>query len=835
MADIIQFMNAESLTQTAGALTQAVSGMTAAEASAAMGAAATTGAKIINFTSKTAAGANNVINFPNAATAAEAADEYVAAGGTTSSAGAATAATGAAEAVGNFTVIEGGAAGAGATGIGGILSISLPTAAAAIAPLAGVALGAGLYELNPEFWTKISKALLPFCYDDTELLPVTVDSNGQAYFPQGAVDALKELFETEIQTSQEVISSDLTPPYSYSPKNPVPFAFTDITNVPFSIKWSNTSENRWDSTIRVTTKGSKVYAIFYYNQASTSDYKNFYLMFLSDGKMTLDELDIRGLYPIKSKFNNTYNNSSGGYSVYKHYNGSYIGPFYTQLAMVGQYIDGHELISSINFTNIWDNVIAFAENSSLNLSGSSAWAYAHSLFHGVIESTSGQTGVTNWKGQQVPDGTSGINVLTGFDADGNPIYTPYYPVQIPIGDPGVSANPGEQPNPVAPSTNPAIDPYISPVPDPSKYPKNVPVPPPAPLPNPVPSPQPVPDPSTDPSQDPDDGGVPDDPTPPKDPTDTGDTPTPTIPIIPILPSSATGLLHVYNPTQAQIDQFGSWLWTTFSGDLIDTLSKLFNDPMDAVIGLHELYATPATSGDTTIKAGYLDSGVSSKLVGSRYTTINCGSVVVEEYYQNYLDYSPYTQCYIYLPFIGIVTVSADDIIGNAVNIVYHIDSYTGCCIAVVTVAKKGYSSTVYQFEGNCAVEIPITSGYQSTMIAGLMGVAGTAISGNPTVGLHAAHIGRAGLGKNSVQHSGSFGASFGAMGVKVPYIIVKRPTQKVVTNYSISYGYPAHKMVYVGNCTGYLRAKEVRVTSTTATNIEKEMIVNALKTGVYVK
>jgi hypothetical protein len=827
MADIISFADWQALQALIKEGNAAVSGMTAAEAQAALGASENSG--LYTYQANTAAGANNVINFPNAATAAEAADEYVAAGGTTSSAGAATAATGAAETVANLTVIKGGAA--GTSGVAGLLAMPLPTAAAAIAPLAGVALGVGLYELNPEFWTKISKALLPFCYDDSELLPVTVDSNGQAYFPQGAVDALKELFETEIQISQEVISSDLTPPYSHSPKNPVPFAFTDITNVPFSLKWSNASENRWDSTIRVTTEGSKVYAIFYCNEASTSNYKNFFLMFLSDGKMTFNELDKRGLYSIKPDY--IYNDSSGSNSVYKTYNGSYIGPFYTQLLVVGQYLVGHELISSINFTNIWDNVIAFAGSG--YLTGNSAWAYAHSLFHGVIESTSGQTGVTNWKGQQVPDGTSGINVLTGFDADGNPIYTPYYPVQIPIGDPGVSANPEEQPNPVAPSTNPAIDPYISPVPDPSKYPENVPVSPPAPLPNPVPSPQPVPGPSTDPSQDPDDGGVPDDPTPPKDPTDTGDTPTPTIPIIPILPSSATGLLHVYNPTQAQIDQFGSWLWTTFSGDLIDTLSKLFNDPMDAVIGLHELYATPATSGDTTIKAGYLDSGVSSKLVGSRYTTINCGSVVVEEYYQNYLDYSPYTQCYIYLPFIGIVTVSADDIIGNAVNIVYHIDSYTGCCIAVITVAKKGYSSTVYQFEGNCAVEIPITSGYQSTMMAGLMGVAGTAISGNPTVGLHAAHIGRAGLGKNSVQHSGSFGASYGAMGVKIPYIIVKRPTQKIVTNYSVSYGYPAHKMVYVGNCTGYLRAKEVRVTSTTATNIEKEMIVSALKAGIYVK
>ena len=120
-------------------------------------------------------------------------------------------------------------------------------------------------------------------------------------------------------------------------------------------------------------------------------------------------------------------------------------------------------------------------------------------------------------------------------------------------------------------------------------------------------------------------------------------------------------------------------------------------------------------------------------------------------------------------------------------------------------------------------------------MSGLLAVAGTAISGSTAIGLTAAHVGRAGLGKNTVQHSGSFGSSYGAMGAKIPYIIVRRPVQKKVLNYSKSYGYPAHKMVFVGNCSGYLRAKEVRVKSTTATNIEKEMIVNALKSGVYVK
>ena len=178
MSDIISFADWQALQALIQEGNAAVSGMTAAEAQAALGASANSG--LYTYQGITAAGANNVINFPNASTAAEAAAEYVTAGGATSSAGAATAATGATENVANLTIIEGGAT--GTSGVAGLLAMPLPTAAAAIAPLAGIALGSVLYESNTDLWTKISKTLLPFCYDDSELLPVTVDNNGNTYF-----------------------------------------------------------------------------------------------------------------------------------------------------------------------------------------------------------------------------------------------------------------------------------------------------------------------------------------------------------------------------------------------------------------------------------------------------------------------------------------------------------------------------------------------------------------------------------------------------------------------------------------------------------------------------
>lgn len=357
----------------------------------------------------------------------------------------------------------------------------------------------------------------------------------------------------------------------------------------------------------------------------------------------------------------------------------------------------------------------------------------------------------------------------------------------------------------------------------------------------------------------------------------------------IVPSSGSGFIHVYNPTPAEFVAFGHWLWVTYADATID---KIWNNPFDGVLGAHELYATPGISGRDNIRSGFLVCPTSANLVPNRYTEIDCGTVVVPEFYGNYLDYSPYSQCYIYLPFIGINEVSIDDIVGHAVNIRYRVDSYSGACIAMIYVAKQGYRNLCYQFAGNCSVEVPLAGGSQAAIKAGMMqaeaygraaiqsaqiqktakigtGIVQGAHAGagagafNPVAGIvggllgglaggasgyiqGAADYGAAKLSagamqeaarvanKSSVQHSGQFGASHGAMGLKVPFIMVRNPIQVKVTNYNNDYGFPAHKRVIIGGCTGYLRVKEVNVISAHATNEEKIAIEEALKNGVYV-
>lgn len=330
----------------------------------------------------------------------------------------------------------------------------------------------------------------------------------------------------------------------------------------------------------------------------------------------------------------------------------------------------------------------------------------------------------------------------------------------------------------------------------------------------------------------------------------------------IIPDSGPGFIHVYNPTPQEFVSFGTWLWVTYADATID---KILNNPFDGVIGAHELYATPNRDGRDNIRSAFLTCPTTADLVTNRYSEIDCGTVIVPEFYGNYLDYSPYSQAYIYLPFIGINEVSIDDIVGHAVNIRYRIDSYSGSCIAMIFVAKNGYQNLCYQFAGSCSVEVPMAGGSQAAIKAAeiqaeayakaamtsavghlfggigsaLMGSLGGALSSiggiandyaQAKAGVEAARV----ANKSSVQHSGQFGASHGAMGEKVPFIIIRNPIQVKVVNYNDDYGFPAHKRVIIGGCTGYLRVREVNVISSHATDDEKAAIEALLKNGVYV-
>lgn len=750
--------------------------------------------------------------------------------------------------------------GEGLAATAGLLTLSVPSAVAMAAPLLGVGLGYALYETNPTLWNNIAEGLVDFTTEATQTVSALIDEAGHVLLDSAFVQKLKQIFE----------DNDV-PIYNPSGGSEMVIPSDNIFDIP-SFGVSNTVTNAMGS-------GSGYNNCVYSEPVIMGPTGTLYAVATSP-----TTVECSGDWYYNGSFMGTETTSvSSGWASYT-YNG-----------LTAYYVSLPYGVRSANFP---------ANIEPTSYQAEAAWL---ALYGGYSPpSAEYPEGSNGWKNSSWNPSAS--TVYPSYNVpDGQGNNQPYYPVTPYIGDePGTTVDPETTPQqdpttPIAPTEWPVIDPYIPPVVNPEiQLPDTpeVPNPDPGELINPgvaddpvyIPTPNldPTVDPSAVPSTEPESILQPD------PPQNTGTSPdiifpVPGVPfpsIVPVgsdtpVPSGSPGFIQVYNPTPSEFVAFGRWLWVTYADATMDTI---WNNPFDGVIGAHELYATPSKDGYSTIRSGFLDSGISSIIVRQRYTQINCGSIVIPEYWGNYLDYSPYSRAYIYLPFIGIMDVDVDDIVGHSVNVLYHVDSYTGSCIAQITCARDDYTNTLYQFSGDCSVEIPMAGGSQAnikaamiaanayqnaanvsagmSLIGGLASGLATGIGGalmpgkGSTIGGISSGIGQAVGGitsaisqyaygeaqhtaamvsqKSHVQHSGSFGGSHGAMGIKKPYIIIRRPIQKVVNGYNRLYGYPAHKMVVIGECTGYLRCREVNVQSSLATDEEKRMIEEALKSGVYV-
>lgn len=328
----------------------------------------------------------------------------------------------------------------------------------------------------------------------------------------------------------------------------------------------------------------------------------------------------------------------------------------------------------------------------------------------------------------------------------------------------------------------------------------------------------------------DDGGdLPTDP----DPTDTGEDPT--LPVLPNMKTCSGGLLSVYNPSLAQIKGFGQWLWSANFLQMLET--SLFNDPMDAIIGLQIIYATPQSAGSGHIKCGYLECDTVSGVpyVTNQFVEIDCGSINVGETFGNACDYAPYTRCSMYLPFVSFVDLDTNEVINSRISLKYRVDVFTGECLAMIKIKRDGMDAVLYQYAGNCAMQIPLTGANRSGILSSLVSVIGGAVSGGIAgAALAAGAAALSGRMAANISRSGQFGANAGALGGRKPYLIIQRPVQYTEFNWNVYRGIPANKTVTLGSCSGFTRVRDIRLDSLPLTDEEKEELMSILEGGIII-
>lgn len=313
------------------------------------------------------------------------------------------------------------------------------------------------------------------------------------------------------------------------------------------------------------------------------------------------------------------------------------------------------------------------------------------------------------------------------------------------------------------------------------------------------------------------------------------------PVTPEVEGFATALWNVYNPSQGAVNAFGAWLWNP---NFIDVIKRLFESPIDAVFTLHKVFVNPTIGGTANIVVGSIDSGVSSAVVTSQYTNLDCGSIDLDEYFGNVFDYAPYTILQLYLPFIGIVELDPAYCMRSSISVFYTVDVFTGACVAKVGCKRDGYDICIYEFTGSCSVEYPVSYHSYSSIAAGILsgaisataGAIGTYVTGNPMAAVYGASSGihQSLSGRSEIRHSGSFAGSHGAMGIRKPYLIISRPILELADDFAYFDGYPANQTVSVGSCAGYIKAKECHLNVPNAYKSELDELDAIFKSGVIV-
>lgn len=348
--------------------------------------------------------------------------------------------------------------------------------------------------------------------------------------------------------------------------------------------------------------------------------------------------------------------------------------------------------------------------------------------------------------------------------------------------------------------------------------------------------------------------------------------------LPIMYASNSGMCTAWVPNIGEIRAVAKALVDPNVAQAIwQSVAKL----SDVIIGL-SLFPCNVDQEQTpqNVKVNFMgvhiNTGVECHLAADQFEEIDCGTLDIDEFWGNCLDYNPYTRISIYLPFCGMYELDVDEVMGKTIGVSYRIDILSGACLATIKID----GSVFYQYTGQCSAQVPLSSvsfdqflssaielGLATATGVGAVGAAGAAAqqADRSFMNAPAGHQSRAALEdtqhaeavytkvkeqttnslvdatvgavmgcKGFYQHAGALSASPGFLAVKKPFLIIKRPEQLIPGMYGKFHGFPCNTTAVLGDLVGYTEIGDIRLNIPEATVDEIIECEQLLKGGVVI-
>lgn len=299
--------------------------------------------------------------------------------------------------------------------------------------------------------------------------------------------------------------------------------------------------------------------------------------------------------------------------------------------------------------------------------------------------------------------------------------------------------------------------------------------------------------------------------------------------------------------------------TLYSTSFIQRYQNVMYSPLSSVLSVHMIphklldLAHATTPSDLTL-SGY---NISTQVTQKQYPQIptaysyHVGKIDIDAT-DTFLDYAPYTNAYLHLPYIGVLTLDINAIAAGSLAIDYITDAITGNCTALVWCSdREGHAQPKYVAQGNCSYSMPMFSAQQDGSALGriassALGLTMSVATGNLAgaaagIGSVAAGMFDAATAKQNTQVTGSFGGNAGMISDTMIWLEIVRPQWCNPQHYQLINGIPSQLSGtiaafndYGDGYTGYLRITDIDTDGIQATDAEIRQIDQLLRAGIFV-
>lgn len=298
--------------------------------------------------------------------------------------------------------------------------------------------------------------------------------------------------------------------------------------------------------------------------------------------------------------------------------------------------------------------------------------------------------------------------------------------------------------------------------------------------------------------------------------------------------------HYYRLSQEGLKDFFIDLWSLDFSDLIfNQVTGVYSNLIENVVSLRwfpvPLQALGEIGTTEGIKLGYTTLETAGTTISSVAEVMMGGIFDIKPAYNSYMDYAPYTEVQVFLPFYGMLDLDTNLYMGHTLTVEYTVDIASG----LITYYILRDETIVQQVQAKCGIDIPITlssmidvaSQISNNVVSKSVSLASATSNGSP-IGMVGAVLGNTASPKmHYLSGVGDNGALYGNRRVT---LFIKYPQYNRPANYGKMVGYPTYGKFSLSKLNGFVVIENPKIGMTEKMELsEYNEIISLMQGGIY--